>query len=134
MSKKSFRYGGMPFQRFVSSINCYYPTFFRSPPLTEQPGVRVTKTFVIRQSISPFQSRSGEARTGTDAQDGTIQRILVFDDHPDSLRLVFGQSASPKANRPATAIERWWEPILGGLLITGALILVFLPLFLKLPS
>jgi hypothetical protein len=59
---------------------------------------------------------------------------LIFDDHPDSLRLVFGRSASPKVDRPPPESARWWEPVLGGMLITGALILIFLPLFLKLPS
>jgi hypothetical protein len=116
-------------------VDYYYPTLFRFPPAGQQPAVRVRKTFVvIKQSIRPFDSRSGPVLPARAAAGKTIRHILVFDDHPDSLRLVFGRRRRPRVDRPRPTSGGWWEPILGGLLITGALILMFLPLYLKLPS
>jgi hypothetical protein len=70
----------------------------------------------------------------TNTQGKTIQRILIFDDHPDSLRLVFGRRSSPQADRTASQSGGWWEPILAWMLIAGALIAVLTPFFLKLQS
>jgi hypothetical protein len=63
-----------------------------------------------------------------------MQRILIFDDHPDSLRLVFGRPARRQVNHTAPQRARWWDPVLGWMLLMVALILMFLPLYLKLPS
>jgi hypothetical protein len=83
-------------------------------------GLYARKVFVIKQR------RRLDSTTGAPK---TIQRILMFDDHPESLRQVFGRGSRPKADRPTPQSAGWWEPILGGLLITGALVLIFLPLF-----
>jgi hypothetical protein len=63
----------------------------------------------------------------TNTQGKTIQRILIFDDDPASLRLVFGRRARSQS-------AGWWEPILAWMLIAGALIVVLTPFFLKLHS
>jgi hypothetical protein len=63
-----------------------------------------------------------------------IQRILIFDDHPDSLRLLLGSRESSQVDGTAPQSPRWWEPILGWMLIMCALLVLVLPLFLKLPS
>jgi hypothetical protein len=90
-----------------------------------QGGLHARKVFVIKQR-GRLDSRTGAGKT--------IQRILIFDDHPDSLRLVLGRSPTPQPDQIAPPSARWWEPVLGGMLITAALIALFLPLFLKLPS
>jgi hypothetical protein len=135
MNRKSFRYRGMSLPApFVRSGDYYYLTLFRLSSTRERPGIRVRKTFVIRQSLIPLNVRSGEALPATNTAGITTHRILIFDDHPDSLRLVFGRAAGPKVDRSTPPVKKWWEPLLGGMLITVALILIFLPLFLKLPS
>jgi hypothetical protein len=63
-----------------------------------------------------------------------IKRILVFDDHPDSLRLVFGSLGISPVDGAAPQSPRWWEPVLGWMLIVCVLLVLVLPLFLKLPS
>jgi len=63
-----------------------------------------------------------------------IQRILIFDDHPDSLRLVFGSHGSSQVDGASPQSPRWWEPILGWMLIMCVVLVLVLPLFLKLPS
>jgi hypothetical protein len=78
---------------------------------------------------------NGASRLQTPNTKGPIiQRILVFDDHPDSLRLVFGDFGSSQVDGTAPQSPRWWEPILGWMLIVCALLVLVLPLFLKLPS
>ena len=72
--------------------------------------------------------------TATNTDGKTIQRILIFDDHPDSLRLVFGRRANPRVDRTAPQTARWWEPMLAWMLIIGSLIVMFSLLFLKFPS
>jgi hypothetical protein len=135
MKKDSFGYRGMPFPaRFVRSVDYYYSILLRPGPATERPSVGVRKIFVIKESIRPLPFRSAEARPAAEPPGKTIQRILIYDDHPDSLRLVLGHGSSQEGNHPAPPSAKWWEPVLGGMLITGALIIIFLPLFLKLPS
>lgn len=125
----------MPFSTQFVRFNDYcYPTMFRLPPAREQPGVRARRIFVIKQSIRPVDSRTGQALPATNAAGEALQRIVIFDDHPDSLRLLFGRSVRAKGNRPPPPSARWWEPILGWMLIAAAFILICLPLFLKLPS
>jgi hypothetical protein len=122
---KDSRYRGMPSpDRFVRFVDYYYSTVLRHPSSTEPPGVRTRRIFVIKQSIRPATNPAGKA----------IQRILICDDHPDSLRLVLGHRARSRVQPAPPASARWWDPILGGMLVLGALLLIFLPLFLKLPS
>jgi hypothetical protein len=83
------------------------------------------RIFVIKRAIRP---------PATNMRGKTIQRILIFDDHPDSLRLVFGRRASPRADRRTWQSAGWWEPILAWMLIAGGLIVVLTPFFLKLQS
>src|SRR3977135_2984608 len=69
---------------------------------------------------------------GTQGQ--TIQRILIFDDHPDTLRLVFGRGAPPPAEPAVEEGKRWWEPIWGWTLLLGVMVFSLLSLFLKWPG
>jgi hypothetical protein len=97
----------------------------RFPSGGGQPGVRSKRIFVIKRvSLLPT----------TNTQSKTIQRILIFDDHPASLRLVFGRRTNPQGDRGKSQSSEWWELPLGWMLMLGVLIMMFLPLFLKLPS
>jgi hypothetical protein len=93
------------------------------PPHFASIGAR--KIFVIK--------RASSLQTST-TKSTIIQRILIFDDHPESLRLVFRNLGSSPVDGTAPQSPRWWEPILGWLLIVCALLVLVLPLFLKLPS
>jgi hypothetical protein len=135
MNRNRFGLRGIPYPgQFVRSIDYYYSTLLHFSRPTEQPGCRGRKIFVIKESIRPLPSRGGQALPATGRLRKAIQHILVYDDHPDSLRLVLGCNASPQANRAGPQNARWWEPVLGGMLILGAFAVIFLPLFLKLPS
>jgi hypothetical protein len=90
-----------------------------------QPGIRARRIFILKR-VSRLPAAS--------PRDETVQRILIFDDHPESLRLVFGRRVSPPFGRSAPANAGWWEPVLGWMLMMGVLSLMFLLLCLKLPS
>jgi hypothetical protein len=85
MKRKNSRYRAMPFSaRVVEPINKLDPHLFRFPPAREHGGVRVRKIFVIKKvQRLPATTVAGKK----------IQRILIFDNHPDSLRLVLGRRA-----------------------------------------
>jgi hypothetical protein len=77
-----------------------------------------TKIFVIRE-------RHLESSTG---RKKNIRRILIFDDHPDSLRLVFGRSASSQLDLSESQPVRWWKLALVSLLTMVVLLTMFAPL------
>jgi hypothetical protein len=85
----------------------------------------VKKIFVIKR-VSHLPA--------TNTQGKIIQRILIFDDHPASLRLVLGGRTSPRTGWTMPPREKWWELLLAWMLIAGALIVVLTPFFLKLSS
>jgi hypothetical protein len=72
------------------------------------------------------QLRRLESTTGTHKK---IRRILIFDSHPDSLRLVFGRRANPHIHLSAPERVISWELILVSILTMVALIGMFWPLF-----
>jgi hypothetical protein len=88
-------------------------------------GLHARKIFVIKHE-GRLHSRTGEGKT--------VRSILIFDDHPSSIRLVLARDAHPRGGPAAQPTSRWWEPFLGGMLIIGAVLVIFLPLFLKLSS
>jgi len=67
--------------------------------LGRQLGTGTKKFFVVKQAVHPPPTSSAESRT--------LQHVLIFDDHPESLRLVFG-SATPgiDLSRPPGASSR----------------------------
>ena len=80
-------YRAMPFSaRLVRPIENRHSNLFDLPSASGQPGVRAQKIFVIKQS---------RRLRSTNGADKTIRSILIFDNHPDSLRLVFGRRANP---------------------------------------
>jgi hypothetical protein len=111
----------MPFSaRLVRPIENRRPNLFDLPSASGQPGVRAKKIFVIKQEIQLPQ---------TNAAGNKIRRILIFDNHPDSLRLVFGRRANPHIHLSAPERVISWELILVSILIMGALIGMLWPLF-----
>ena len=57
-----------------------------------------------------------------------MQHILIFDDHPDSLRLVLGEPAKPYANRAFPRRVASWA-VLFSLLMLGLVTAMLWPLF-----
>jgi hypothetical protein len=111
----------MPFSaRLVRPIENRRPNLFDLPSASGQPGVRAKKIFVIKQEIHPPQ---------TNAAGNKIRCILIFDNHPDSLRLVFGRQARPHLDLSRPPRVSPWELILVSILIMSALIGMLWPLF-----
>jgi hypothetical protein len=97
--------------------------------VSRRSGIRAKKIFVVKESSRLFDSRSGQALPATNPARKRIPRILIFDDHPDSLRLVFGRRVNPRAHLSAPRPASSWELILVSLLTAGALVAMFWPLF-----
>jgi hypothetical protein len=72
------------------------------------------------------QVRRLESTTGAHKN---IRRILIFDDHPDSLRLILGSPANRQADRAARGRASSRHLILPGIAIIVALLGMFWPLF-----
>ena len=111
----------MTFQApFVRPITDLHPDLARPAFENEQPGLRARKIFVIKQA-SPLPA--------TNTAGKQIRRILIFDDHPDSLRLVFGRRANPQIDLSVPPRTLPWELVLISMVTMGALIGMFWKLF-----
>ena len=64
----------------------------------------------------------------------TVQRILIFDNHPETLHLLFERGTGASTDPQTEESTSWWEPALCWMLAGGVLILFLLTLFLKLRS
>jgi hypothetical protein len=130
MKRKSFQHRQVSSPApFVRPIANHQSNLARPFPVSRQPGIRAKKIFVIKESSRPFESRSGHALPATNAARKRIQRILIFDDHPDSLRLVLGRRVNPQAHLSAPPPASSWEVILVSIVTVGALVAMFWPLF-----
>jgi hypothetical protein len=121
MDRKGSHHRRMTFQApFVRPVTDLQPDL--APPASEnrQPGLRPRNIFVIKQ---------GTRLGATNTAGKQVRRILIFDDHPDSLRLVFGRRANPQIELSVPSRASSWELILVSVLTMGALIGVFWPLF-----
>jgi hypothetical protein len=107
----------------------HQPNLVRPFPVSRRPGSRAKNIFVIKKSSRPFDSRSGRSQPATNAARKRIQHVLIFDDHPDSLRLVLGRRVNPQAHLSAPRPASSWELILVSMLTMGALVAMFWPLF-----
>jgi hypothetical protein len=92
---------------------------FGFPSRRRQLGAGAKKIFIIRQAIQLPPTNSAEGKNA--------QHILIFDDHPESLRLVFG-STTPKLDlsRPPRASSS--QLILLSILAIGLLLAILWPL------
>lgn len=57
-----------------------------------------------------------------------IRRILIFDNHPDSLRLVFGRRPHPDIDLSGPQRARSWELIIVSIVTLAGLLGMFWPL------
>ena len=80
-----------------------------------QAGLGRKRLFIIKQV-----GRSGAEK---------IHRVLIFDNHPDSLRLVFEGGAISHHDLPKSRHVSSWELIIVSILTIGGLVGVFWPLF-----
>ena len=90
---------------------------------------QMRKIFVVKQVRRPFESRSGQALPATNAAGKKVQHILIFDNHPDSLRLVFGLGASSWVDLSDRQHGSSWALVMVRILALIALIGMFWPLF-----
>src|SRR5260370_6919041 len=128
MKRKSFQHRQVSFPApFVGPIANHQPNLARPFPVGRQPGIRAKKIFVIKESSRPFGSRSGPPLPATNAARKRIQHILIFDDHPDSLRLVFGRRVNPHVHLSAPPPPSSWELILLSILPLAPLLALFWP-------
>jgi hypothetical protein len=112
----------MPFPaRLVRPVDHRYPNVFQFHSASGQPDVRSRKIFVVKQ-VSRLPSTNATAGK-------KVRRILIFDNHPDSLRLVFGRRANRHVDLSVRPRASSWELVLVSMLAMGALIGMFWPLF-----
>jgi len=118
MKRKDFRRRPISFpERFVRHVTG--PSLFRLSAASEKPRRRTRKIFVINQA------RRLASINGTKKK---LRRILIFDDHPDSLRLVFEGGASRHDDLSVPPRATSWDLILVSILAMVALIGMFWPL------
>jgi hypothetical protein len=106
-----------------------FPASFARPVTKGQPNLardsfpsgqgrgHAKRIFIIRQTFPPTDSVAGKK----------MQHILIFDDHPDSLRLALGEPASPYVDRAAPR-RVTLSVVLFSMLMLGLLIAMFWPL------
>ena len=90
------------------------PSFARA-----QRGPRSRRIFIFGQV------KRLESTTGTHKE---IRRILIFDDHPDSLRLVFGRRPNSDGDLAMPQRTRFWKLVLVLMLTMVGLIAMVWPL------
>ena len=117
MRRKDFRHRPIssPFVRPITGASVF-PLFAAS----ENPRERMRKIFVIKQA------RRLAPTNGTEKK---LRRILIFDDHPDTLRLVFGRDASLHDDLSVSPRATSWDIILVSILALVAFVGMFWPLF-----
>lgn len=120
MKRKDSRYRALPsLARFVRPITDLQD-LARLASTNGQPGLRSRRIFVVKQ-VKRLKPTTGTRKK--------IRRILIFDNHPDSLRLVFGHRTNQHVHLSAPPRASSRDAVLVSLLALGLLILMFWPLF-----
>jgi len=116
-------YRAMPFSaRLVRPIENRHSNLFDLPSASGQPGVRAQKIFVIKQS---------RRLRSTNGADKTIRSILIFDNHPDSLRLVSRLRVRPNVDLVAARRAHPAHLMFALLLMLALSIAMFWPLIVR---
>jgi hypothetical protein len=102
--------------------NCFVPPVLLP---SEQFSIEPRRVFVFK---------GGERLAANAGPDKTVHRILIFDNHPETLHLLFGHGIGAWTDPEPEESTSWWEPALSWMLAGGVLILLVLMLFLKLRS
>gem|GEM_PF-1984811 len=88
--------------------------------VTRQQHGQRRKIFVIKQT-SRLPTTYGKGKK--------IRRILIFDNHPDSLRLVYGRRPHPYADLSRPRRVGFWELVIASILMIAGLVGMFWPVF-----
>jgi len=121
MKRERFDYGRMALPRsFVRPSAEDQLSLARTFSLPGQRSGRARRIFVIKKT-SRLRSTNGA--------DKKIRRILIFDNHPDSLRLVFEGGAISHHELPKSRHVSSWELIIVCSLTVVGLVGMFWPLF-----
>src|SRR5438477_8677696 len=94
---------------FVRPVTNREPSFARDSFSSGQPRIHAKRIFIIRQATSFPATNSAAGKN--------VQHILIFDDHPDSLRLVLGEPASPDVDRAAPRRVTFWVVLFSMLML-----------------
>ncbi len=81
---------------------------------------RTRKIFIIKKT---------SRLPSTNAAGKKIRRILIFDNHPDSLRLLFGERTNPYVDLSVPQRVSSWQLIVVSILTMSALFGMVWPLF-----
>src|SRR5437667_8074088 len=120
MKWERFDYGRMALPRsFVRPSAEDQLSLARTFSLPGQRSGRARKIFVIKKT-SRLRSANGA--------DKKIRRILIFDNHPESLRLVLARRPDPQINFAMPQRVSSWELIIVCSLIVVGLIGMFWPI------
>src|SRR5216683_326135 len=95
-------------------------------------GMALPTSFVDRQRSRTrkiFIIKKTSRLPSTNAAGKKIRRILIFDNHPDSLRLIFGERASPYVDLSVPQRVSSWQLIVVSILTMSALFGMVWPLF-----
>jgi hypothetical protein len=122
MKKRSFHHRGRTFNapvfRLPAEDRSANP--FRFLSRGRRLGLGTKRFFIIKQAVQLPPTSSAGSRT--------VQHVLIFDDHPESLRLVFGGAAAQvDLSRPPGASPR--HLVLLSILIMGLLSAILWLLF-----
>ena len=114
MKRKSFRYRpSLPQLPFAD----HQPDLAGRARANGQGGLRSRRIFVI-----------GQVRRLVSTTPAKERRILIFDDHPESLRLLLEHCSTPPRDLSAPEPVISWELVLASILTIGALIALFWPI------
>jgi|SRR5438132_6548242 len=117
MKREQPRYRGMALPAsFVRPNADDQLNLARRFPVTGQQGGRRRKIFVIKKT---------SRLPSTNATGKKIRRILIFDNHPDSLRLVYGHRPNPFVDHSAPQRVSWWDLII----VSGLTIVILVGMF-----
>jgi hypothetical protein len=92
-----------------------------------KPTSSVPKPASLHRNI--FVMKQTHSLAANNAPVRLVEHILMFDDHPDSLRIIFGPPANPRTDHATGDDGSLREFILPGIAILVALTAMFLPLF-----
>ena len=117
MKRKSFRDRQIQVPApLIGPIAARESKFAQTSSGIREPRLRRKRLFIIKQV----------SRSGTDKK---IRRVLIFDNHPDSLRLIFEGGAISHHELPKSRHVSSWELIIVCSLTVVGLIGMFWPLF-----
>ena len=93
----------------------------RGLPLGRRPSVDARKIFVVDQTSHLPATNAAPGKM--------VRRILIFDNHPDSLRLVFGDHAASHVPLSDPQRTTSWGVALLWILVVGLMMAMFWPHF-----